>query len=85
MAAFRFGHIWHIDGELKFRSSASSPGRVLPDVKTERSAVVAGGAEAGVGAAPGAAAAGTRGAQEVVPALLAAAAAADPLIAWGCC
>ena len=82
MAAFSFGHIWHIDGELKLRSSASW---CMFDVKTECSAVVAGGAEAGVGAAPGAAAAGTRGAQEVVPALLAAAAAADPLIAWGCC
>ena len=45
---------------LSFKASLPRLGRVLLDAKTECSAIVAVCAEAGVGAAPGAAAAGAR-------------------------
>ena len=47
-------------GNLSFETSLPRLGRVLPDVKTEFSAVVAAGAQAGAGAVPGATAAGAR-------------------------
>ena len=65
-------------GNLSLEAALPLLGRVLPDVKTEYSAVVAANAEAGVGAATGARAVGAA-------AGAAGATAADPLIAWGCC